>query len=103
MIDETQITVLGDNEAVRQLDRLRSWILFDGDHFAFITGKSILKSVIIANKCIEECRREQKKGWMVKLDLEKAYNKTDWEFLTLFWLERDSEPSGESGFMDVSL
>lgn len=55
----------------------------ENNQSAFTTRRKILDSVLIANKCMEEYRRKQRKGWVVK-----AYNKTDWDFLILFWLER---------------
>lgn len=30
---------------------------------------------------MEDCNRRKQKGIVVKLDLEKAYDKNDWEFL----------------------
>lgn len=58
--------------------------ILDGNQFAFITGKHILDSVLIAKNCIEEYKRKHKKRWSVKLDLEEAYDKTGWDFLILF-------------------
>lgn len=61
--------------------------VIDENQFAFLRAKNIFDSVLIANQCLEEYRWKQKKGEVVKLDLEKAYDKSDWEFLD-FVLER---------------
>lgn len=52
----------------------------DGNQYAFIKGKQILDGILIANEYVEEYKR-RKKGVIVKLDSEKAYDKTDWDFL----------------------
>lgn len=36
---------------------------------------------LIANESVEDYTRQNKKGVIVKLDLEKAYDRTDWDFL----------------------
>lgn len=41
----------------------------------------ILDSILIANECVEEYKRMKRNGVIIKLDLEKAYEKTDWDFL----------------------
>lgn len=44
--------------------------------------------VMVANEYIEEYKRRKKKGCIVKLDLEKANEKTASDFWTLCWLGR---------------
>lgn len=51
--------------------------MVNGNQFAFIKHKHILDSVLIANECIKDYLRKKKKGLVVKLDLEKAYNRTE--------------------------
>lgn len=53
----------------------------EGNQYAFIKGRNILDSILTAKECAEDYRRRKQKGVVVKLDLEKAYDKTDWEFL----------------------
>lgn len=48
-----------------------------GNQYAFIEGRQILDSILIANERVEDYTRRIKKGEIVKLDLEKAYGKTD--------------------------
>lgn len=52
-----------------------------GNQYAFIKGRQILDSIFIANECVEDYWRRKQKELIVKLDLEKANDKTDWDFL----------------------
>lgn len=47
----------------------------------FIKGRKILDNILIANECVEVYRKRKQKGIVVKLDLEKAYDKNDWNFV----------------------
>lgn len=48
----------------------------------FMKGKQILDGVLIANECVDWYRKDKKEGLVYKIDLEKAYDKVDWDFLT---------------------
>lgn len=48
---------------------------------AFVRGRQILDEVLIANESIHSCMREGKLGLMCKLDMEKAYDRVDRNFL----------------------
>lgn len=55
--------------------------IIDRNHYTFIKGRQILDSVLIANECVEDYKRRKQKGGVVKLALEKAYDKTNRNFL----------------------
>lgn len=44
-------------------------------------GRNILDSILITNEFVENYKRRKQKEVVLKLDLEKAYDKTDWDFL----------------------
>ena len=55
--------------------------IIDERQSAFIRGRHLLHSVIIANEVVEEAKRSQKSCLVFKVDYEKAYDSVSWEFL----------------------
>ena len=47
----------------------------------FIEGRQILDVVLIANEIVDSSLRRKKCGLVYKLDIEKAYDSINWEFL----------------------
>lgn len=48
---------------------------------AFLQGRTMIDGVLCVNECIDAHIREGKPGVLCKLDLEKAYDHVNWEFL----------------------
>lgn len=47
----------------------------------FIKGRNILKGVVVIHEVLHELRRSKRKGLILKIDFEKAYDRVRWSFL----------------------
>lgn len=48
---------------------------------AFIGGRQAIVGVLVANKCMDAVIKNGNAGILCKLDLEKAYDRVNWDFL----------------------
>ena len=48
---------------------------------AFVEGRQILDATLIANEVIDSLLKRKESGVLCKLDLEKAYDRINWDFL----------------------
>ncbi|GKV53298.1 hypothetical protein SLEP1_g59830, partial [Rubroshorea leprosula] len=51
------------------------------NQMAFIKGRQMVDSIVIANETINEAKRKKKASFLFKIDFEKVYDKVCWEFL----------------------
>ncbi|XP_028103519.1 uncharacterized protein LOC114302671 [Camellia sinensis] len=55
--------------------------LADYRPITFIGERNILDGVLVANEVVDSWKKSRKKGLIIKLDFEKAYDSLNWEFL----------------------
>src|SRR5215216_972206 len=62
--------------------------LISSNQTAFIKGRFILKSVVMAHEVIHEIHRSGSSGLILKLDYQKTYDRVSWDFLKEMLLSR---------------
>ena len=55
--------------------------LVNSAHNAFVEGRQILDASLIVNEAIDSMLKKKEKWMLYKLDIEKAYDKINWNFL----------------------
>ena len=56
-------------------------LIIDERQSAFIEGRHLLQSALIANEVVKEAERRQKSCIVFKVNYEKAYDSVSWDFL----------------------
>ncbi|KAK5811354.1 hypothetical protein PVK06_026683 [Gossypium arboreum] len=51
------------------------------EHAGFIAGRTISNNIIIAQEVVHSMRGKSRKWMIVKIDLEKAYDRIRWDFI----------------------
>ena len=77
--------------------------LISASQNAFMKGRQILDSVLIASECLDSRLKVDTPGVLCKLDLEKAYDYVNWEFLIYLLRSLVFQKSGSIGSCFVSL
>ncbi|RVW86416.1 Transposon TX1 uncharacterized 149 kDa protein [Vitis vinifera] len=67
-------------ELANRIKNVIGGVIFS-DQNAFVSGRQILDASLIANEVIDSWKKEGKKGLIYKLDIEKAYDSVNWQFL----------------------
>ena len=63
-----------------RIKRVMSLVISQSQN-AFVEGRQILDTVLIANEAVDSTLRGKEKGILCKLDIEKAYDHIRWDFL----------------------
>jgi hypothetical protein len=71
--------------------------LIASNQTAFIKCRYILESVITTHEVIHSVHQRNQKGFILKLDYEKVYDKVNWEFLLDILAKRDLVVNGLDG------
>ena len=75
--------IIGPSALFLVSDRLKEFLpnTIAPNQLAFVENRQILVASLMANELIDDWSRKGKDGVVLKLDLEKAFDTVDWDFL----------------------
>jgi hypothetical protein len=85
-----------NNRLIKVADRLIS-----KNQTAFVKGRFILESVVVAHGIIHDIHKNKESGVILKLDYEKAYDRVSWSFLEEMLVSRGFGKTWVSGIMKL--
>lgn len=56
---------------------------------AFVKGRKITEAILIANEAKDFWRAKKTKGFVIKLDIEKAFDKISWRFIDYILMKKN--------------
>ena len=62
------------------------------NQLTFIGGRQITDAILIANEAMDYWKRKKTKGFVIKLDIEKTFDKINWVFVDFMLLKKGSSP-----------
>lgn len=66
--------------------------LVDQTQAAFVRGRYILDNVVLSHEFLHYCKQTKEEGVLIKIDLEKAYDKVNWQFIQEMLITRGFDP-----------
>ncbi|XP_050944096.1 uncharacterized protein LOC127150413 [Cucumis melo] len=58
------------------------------NQMAFVKGRQIIDAILVANEAINYWRVKKIKGFVIKLDIEKAFDKLNWRFIDFVLMKK---------------
>ena len=65
------------------------FVIITGQQTTFVDGWQILNASLRANELMDEWERKKQKSVVIKLDMEKTFDKVDWTFLENILVVKD--------------
>ena len=63
------------------------------EKFGFLSNRQILDAILVAQECVHSIKQRKMKELVLKMDLIKSYDRTNWCFLR-FFSPSDGSPCG---------
>lgn len=71
--------------------------LVDNHQLAFIKGRQIMDAILMANECLDSRLRSSEPGILCKLDIQKAYDHLNWNFILKTLAKKALVQNGSGG------